>query len=106
LVGGLEREDGTDTCQVQPIIEEATDLSKPDEIVVAVATGTARAPKGDDQPTGFIEAKVLWSAPDQFGGDRYPVEAPGRVEMVAQAATRRHRRNSGKVVALDIVIRV
>ena len=76
LVGGLERQDGSDAGQIEAVVEELADLSEADEIVIAVAAGAALAAGRTDQAPSLVEPKILWSATHQLGRYRDSVQAP------------------------------
>ena len=74
-VRSLEGQDGSDAGQIEAVVKEPADLSEADEIVVAVATGTALAASWADQSPGFVEPEVLWSAAHQFSSYGDSVQA-------------------------------
>jgi hypothetical protein len=75
LIHSLEGQDGRHAGQIEAVLEEPPDLSEPDQVVVAVATGAALAASWVDQPPSFVEPKILGSVSHQFGGYGDPVEA-------------------------------
>jgi len=83
-VGGLEGQDGSDPGQIEAIVEEPANLSEPDEVVVAVATGATLAAGWIDQAPGLVQAKVLGSAAHQFGGYGDPVQAQSCIGTITR----------------------
>jgi hypothetical protein len=97
LVDGLEGQDGSDTGQIEAVVEEPADLSKADEVVVAVATGATLATGGIDQAPGLVEPEVLGGAAHQFGCYGDSVQAPGRIGTLIvprRSARRRFTKNT------------
>ena len=78
MVGGPEGQDGSDASQIEAVVEELTDLSEADEVVVAVTTGTALAAGGIDQAPGLVEPEVLGSTAHQLGCYGDPIQTPVR----------------------------
>lgn len=69
----------SDAGQIESIIEEPTDLSEADEVIVAVATGAALATGWVDEAPGLVEPEVLGSASHQLGCYRDSVQAQVRI---------------------------
>jgi hypothetical protein len=82
LVGGPEGQDGSDASQIEAVVEELTNLSEADEVVVAVAAGATLAAGWIDQTPGLVEPEVLGSAAHELGRYRDSVQAPGPIGTV------------------------
>jgi hypothetical protein len=89
LIGGPEGQDGSDASQIEAVVEELTDLSEADEVVVTVATGTALAASWIDQAPSLVEPEILGSAAHQFGCYRDSIQATVRIWTFI-----RHRRSA------------
>ena len=99
LVGGLECQDGSDAGQIEAVFEEPADLSEPEEVVVAVATGATLAAGRIDQAPSLVEPEILWSAAYQLGCYGNAVETPARVGTVV-LPRRSPRWNLGKTTCI------
>ena len=91
MVGGPEGQDCSDASQIEAVVEELTDLSEADEVVVAVAAGATLAAGWIDQAPGLVEPEILGSAANQLGCYGDSVETPIRIRtlIVARRSARR-----------------
>jgi hypothetical protein len=96
-VRGLKSQDCSDPGQIEAVVEEPADLSKADEVVVAVAAGATLAAGWTDQAASLVEPEILRSAAHQFSGHGDPVDATGRVGAVIEShwpPCRKHKKTT------------
>jgi len=105
LVGGPEGQDGSNAGEIEAVVEELTDLSEADEVIVAVAAGATLAAGWIDQASGLVEPEILGSAAHQLGRYGDPIQTPVRTRTAVRPC-RLPLENSSKPLAPDMVDRI